>query len=83
LAADQTAQKIRVFTMKGKETENGSTGKGPLTMVEYDNQLSVLNCYDTKLTTMETRKKEVIQSYRIAPAPTGATIRPDGKAIWI
>lgn len=57
-AADQTAQKVRFFTIKGKETGNVSTGKGPITMVEYDNQLSVLNFYDTKLTTIDTKKKK-------------------------
>ena len=51
-------------------------------MVEYHNQLSVLNFYDTKLTTIDT-KKEVMQSFMIPPASTGATISPDGKEIWI
>ncbi|MDG0958011.1 YncE family protein, partial [Bacillus paranthracis] len=82
-AADQNAQKIRFFTINGKETGNVSTGKGPITMVEYHNQLSVLNFYDTKLTTIDTKKKEVIQSFMIPPASTGATISPDGKEIWI
>ncbi len=57
-AADQNAQKIRFFTINGKETGNVSTGKGPITMVEYHNQLSVLNFYDTKLTTIDTKKKK-------------------------
>lgn len=57
-AADQTAQKVRFFTIKGKETGSVSTGKGPITMVEYHNQLSVLNFYDTKLTTIDTKKKK-------------------------
>ncbi|MGE6537276.1 YncE family protein [Bacillus luti] len=82
-AADQTAQRIRFFTIKGKETGSVSTGKGPITMVEHHNQLSVLNFYDTKLTTIDTKTKEVIQSFMIPPASTGATVSPDGKEIWI
>ena len=50
-------------------------------MVEYHNQLSVLNFYDTKLTTIDTKKK-VIQSYD-STSVNGATISPDGKEIWI
>ena len=42
-AADQNVQKVRFFTINGKETGNVSTGKGPITMVEYQNRLSVLN----------------------------------------
>ena len=48
-------------------------------MVEHHNQLSVLNFYDTKLTTIDTKTKEVIQSFMIPPASTGATVSPDGK----
>ena len=51
-------------------------------MVEYQNRLSVLNFYDTKLKTIDTKKK-VVQSFMIPPASTGATISPDGKEIWI
>ncbi|PEK97444.1 YncE family protein [Bacillus mycoides] len=82
-AADQNEQKVRFFTIKGKETGSVSTGKGPITMVEHHNQLSVLNFYDTKLTTIDTKKKEVIQSFMIPPASTGATVSADGKEIWI
>ena len=57
LLPHQNAQKVRFFTIKGKETGSVSTGKGPITMVEYHNQLSVLNFYDTKLTTIDTKKK--------------------------
>ncbi|PFI45524.1 40-residue YVTN family beta-propeller [Bacillus cereus] len=82
-AADQNAQKVRFFTIKGKETGSVSTGKGPITMVEYNKRLTVLNFYDTKLTTIDTKKKEVIQSFMIPPASTGATVSADGKEIWI
>ncbi|MDA2381410.1 YncE family protein [Bacillus cereus] len=82
-AADQNVQKVRFFTINGKETGSVSTGKGPITMVEYQNRLSVLNFYDTKLTTIDTKKKEVVQSFMIPPASTGATVSPDGKEIWI
>ena len=59
-----------------------STGKGPITMVEYHNQLSVLNFYDTKLTTIDSKKRSDTILYD-SPASTGATISPDGKEIWI
>ncbi|HDR7792360.1 TPA: YncE family protein [Bacillus luti] len=82
-AADQNAQKIRFFTIEGKETGSVSTGKGPITMVEHNEKLSVLNFSDTKLTTIDIKKKEVINSFMIPPASTGATISPDGQEIWI
>ncbi|KFN03365.1 YncE family protein [Bacillus clarus] len=81
--ADQNEQKIRFFTINGKETGSVSVGKGPLTMVEHNKQLSILNFYDTKLTTIDIKKKQVVQSFMIPPASTGAIVSANGTEIWI
>lgn len=81
--ADQNEQKVRFFTVNGKETGSVSVGKGPLTMVQNDKQLHVLNFYDTQLSTIDLEKKKVIQSFMVPPASTGAMVSSDGKEIWI
>lgn len=57
--ADQNEQKVRFFTINGKETGSVSVGKGPLTMVQNDKQLHVLNFYDTQLSTIDLEKRKL------------------------
>ncbi|MDM5153928.1 YncE family protein [Bacillus sp. DX1.1] len=81
--ADQNEQKIRIFTIRGKETASIPVGKGPLTMVQHDTQLHVLNFYDTQLSTIDIKEKKVTHSFMVPPASTGAFVSGDGKEIWI
>ncbi|MEH7456990.1 lipoprotein [Bacillus sp. JJ1127] len=81
--ADQNEQKVRFFTINGKEIGSVSVGKGPLTMVQHEKRLYVLNFYDTQLSTIDLEKKQVIQSFMVPPASTGAMVSADGKEIWI
>ncbi|PFN10066.1 MULTISPECIES: YncE family protein [Bacillus cereus group] len=81
--ADQNEQKVRFFTTSGKETGSVSVGKGPLTMVQNDKQLHVLNFYDTQLSTIDLNQKKVVHSFMVPPASTGAMVSADGKEIWI
>ncbi|SFI92489.1 MULTISPECIES: YVTN family beta-propeller repeat-containing protein [unclassified Bacillus (in: firmicutes)] len=81
--ADQNQQKIRVFTTNGKETESISVGKGPLTIVQHNDMLYVLNFYDTKLSSIDVKQKKVVNSFMIPPASTGAFLSRDGKDIFI
>ncbi|HGE5779023.1 YncE family protein [Bacillus pseudomycoides] len=81
--ADQNEQKVRLFTINGKETGGVSVGKGPLTMVQNDKQLHVLNFYDTQLSTIDLDQKKVVHSFMVPPASTGAMVSTDGKEIWI
>lgn len=81
--ADQNTQTIRLFTIDGKEKDSISVGKGPLTMVQHDERLYVLNFYDTQLSTIDLAQKKVVNSFMIPPASTGAMVSEDGKEIWI
>ncbi|YAR63950.1 YncE family protein [Bacillus cytotoxicus] len=81
--ADQNEQKIRFFTMDGKEIGNVPVAKGPLTMSADHKNLYVLNFYDTELSTIDLEKKQVKQSFIVPPASTGAMVSSDGKEIWI
>lgn len=81
--ADQNQQKIRIFTVNGKETGSVSVGKGPLTMVQHNEMLYVLNFYDTKLSSVDVKQKKVVNSFMIPPASTGAVLSEDGKDIFI
>ncbi|MGF9965076.1 YncE family protein [Bacillus rhizoplanae] len=81
--ADQNQQKIRIFTTDGKEKESIPVGKGPLTMVQHNDMLYVLNFYDTKLSSIDVKQKKVVNSFVIPPASTGAILSEDGKDIFI
>ncbi|WP_459500920.1 YncE family protein [Bacillus sp. C1] len=81
--ADQNEQKVRFFTIKGKETGSVSVGKGPLTLMQHGAQLHVLNFYDTQLSTIDLEKKQVMHSFMVPPASTGAVVSAEGKEIWI
>ncbi|WP_369900530.1 YncE family protein [Bacillus manliponensis] len=81
--ADQNENAVRVFTIDGQETARVAVGQGPLTMVQKDNLLHVLNFYDTKLSTIDINEKKVSQSFMVPPASTGATISEDGSEILI
>ncbi|PGZ95980.1 40-residue YVTN family beta-propeller [Bacillus pseudomycoides] len=81
--ADQNQQKIRVFTIDGKEKESIPVGKGPLTMVQHHEMLYVLNFYDTKLSSIDVKQKKVVNSFMIPPASTGAIVSENGNEIFI
>lgn len=81
--ADQNEQKIRFLTTNGEEVGSVSVGKGPLTMVQHNQQLHVLNFYDTQLSTIDLEKKKIVHSFMVPPASTGAMVSADGKEIWI
>lgn len=81
--ADQNENAVRIFTTDGQETERIAVGQGPLTMVQKNEFLYVLNFYDTQLSTIDVKEKKVVQSFIVPPASTGATISEDGSEILI
>lgn len=81
LLADGQSNTVRLYNKSGAEIAAITVGKRPMTMVERDNQLYVLNFNDTVLSIVNLKEKRVIDTLSVPRSSLGAVIY--GNELWI
>lgn len=81
LLADGQSNTVRLYNKNGTEIAAIPVGKRPMTMVERNNQLYVLNFNDTVLSVVGLKEKRVIDTISTPQSSLGAVIY--GNELWI
>jgi len=81
ILADGQSNAVRLYSKSGKEIAAIAVGKRPMTMVERENQLYVLNFNDTILSVVDLQEKRVRDTISVPRSSLGAVIY--GNELWI
>lgn len=82
-AVNQSLNTVSFYNVKGQLEDQVKVGKSPLTIVEGNHQLYVINFNDTKLSVINLETRQVEKEFPINHFSTGALIREDEHEIWI
>ena len=82
-AVNQSLKTVSFYNVKGQLEDQVKVGKSPLTIVEGNHQLYVINFNDTKLSVINLETRQVEKEFPINHFSTGALIREDEHEIWI
>ena len=82
-AVNQSMNTVSFYNEKGQLKDQVKVGKGPLTLLEGDHHLYVINFDDTKLSVINLDSRQVEDEIFIKNASTGALLREDEHEIWI
>ena len=83
VAVNQSLNTVSFYNEKGQLEDQVKVGKGPLTIVEGNHQLYVINFNDTKLSVINLETRKVEKEFPIQHSSTGALLREDEHEIWI
>ena len=83
VAVNQSLNTVLFFNEKGKLEDTVKVGKGPLTLLQGNHQLYVINFDDTKLSVINLKTRKVEKEFHIHNSSTGALLREDKQEIWI
>lgn len=83
--ADQTSDSIRIFSLEGKEIQQYSTEKEPLTMIEAKNEkkLYVISYASEHLNMISLLDEKSLPGFKIHSAAAGALLSEDQNELWI
>ncbi len=76
-------QSVHFFNKKGKETAKIRTGNYPMTMLEYNERLYVINYQDTVLSEIDLHTYKLIREFAIPTSSTGMAINKEKKELWV
>ncbi|OLN23811.1 hypothetical protein BTO30_02370 [Domibacillus antri] len=74
---------VHFFQADGKEIKSVRTGKYPMTMVEYNEKLYVINYQDTVLSEMNVHTHEVEREFAIPTSSAGLAVDESKKELWV
>ena len=83
VGVNQSLNTVSFFNEKGQLEDQVKVGKGPLTVLEGNHQLYVINYKDTKLSVINLDTRKVDKELPIQHSSTGALLREDEHEIWI
>lgn len=82
-AVNQSLNTVSFYNVKGKLEDQVKVGKSPLTLLEGNHQLYVINFYDTKLSVINLETRQMDKEIHIENSSTGALLREEKQEIWI
>lgn len=83
VAVNQLLNTVFFYNDKGQLQNQVKVGKSPLTILQGNNRLYVLNFGDTKLSIINVKTRKVEQQFPIRISSTGALLRESKKELWI
>lgn len=82
-AVNQSLNTVSFYNEKGQLEDQVKVGNGPLTLLEGNEQLYVINFQDTKLSVINLKNRQVDKEISINNSSTGALLREKKQEIWI
>ncbi|GGJ77614.1 DNA-binding beta-propeller fold protein YncE [Anoxybacillus voinovskiensis] len=80
--ADEQQQKLRIFTVEGKEEAAIRVGKKPLTLLQTkDGKVYVIDFHDAKADIIDVRKRRMVATFSVPKSALGGLVRE--KELWV
>lgn len=83
VAVNQSLNEILFLNMDGEVEDRVKVGKSPLTVLQNDHELYVVNFADTKLSVINLNTRAVDREFPISSTSTGALLRQEADEIWL
>lgn len=83
VAVNQLLNEVSFYTKKGQVENQVKVGKSPLTIVQDDQQLYVVNFDDEKVSIINLQTRKVDREFLINHSSTGALLRKAKQELWI
>lgn len=83
VAVNQSLNTVAFYNKKGQLEDQVKVGKGPLSLLEGNDQLYVINFDDTKLSVINLETRKVDKEFPINNSSTGVLLREKEQEIWI